>query len=136
MKFVDYLYFNIYNHFYRVSQYRQSFNPRLQAMYLCSLGLGGWLLLLESVYLRMVKRAWFSSREGSMIFSMAVYLLSAALFNYIFIEKDRDLKIFGKYEARANRHPNRKWHLLFSVAILLLPYLVFIFNIIFFPRQR
>jgi hypothetical protein len=106
-------------------------------MYLCSLGLGGWLLLLESLYLHLIKHAWFASQSVSMIYSASIYLLSAVLFNHIFIVKDRDLKIFGKYEARANRHPkNRKWHLLFSVSILLMPYLVLLFNVIFFPKHR
>lgn len=136
MKYIDYLYFNIYNHFYRVSQYRQSFNPRMQAMYLFSLSIGGWLLLFESLYLHIVRHAWFSSREESMIFSIAIYMLSAVLFNNIFIVKDRDLKIFGKYEKSFNRNPNRKWHLLFSVIVLFLPYLILLFNIIFFPRHR
>jgi hypothetical protein len=50
MKHVDYLYFNIYNYFYRTSQYRQNFNPRTQAMYLFALGSGGWMLLMEALF--------------------------------------------------------------------------------------
>src|ERR1700743_1015360 len=98
MKHVDYLYFNVYNYFYRISQYRPSFNPRMQTMYLFSLGSGGWLLLLESLYLHAVKHARFSSRGESSFFAVSIYMLTAMLFHYIFIVKDRDQKIFGKYE--------------------------------------
>src|SRR5258706_14661247 len=98
MKHIDYLYFNIYNYFYRISQYQQSFNVRIQAMYLFSLGLGGWLLLLEALYLHLMKHAWFSSPAVSAVFAVSIYTLTSALFNYIFIVKHRDLKIFGKYE--------------------------------------
>lgn len=136
MKYLDYLYFHVYNHFYQTSQTKQTFNPRLQAMYLFSLALGGWLLLLEAIYLHLVKHAWFASPSVSMIYSTSIYLLSASLFHHIFIVKDRDLKIFGKYEKSFSQHPRRKWHLLFSASILALPYLVLVFHVIFFPKHR
>jgi hypothetical protein len=136
MKYLDYLYFNIYNHFYRKSQYSQTFNPRLLAMYLFSMGLGGWLLLLESLYLHLIKHAWFSSPAESTVFTTSVYLLSAILFNHIFITQDRDLKIFEKYEKSFHQHPNRNWHLMISVFVLLTPYIALLLNVIFFPRHR
>ena len=49
MKHIDYLYFNIYSYFYRISLERQNANARIQAMYLFSLGSGGWILLMESL---------------------------------------------------------------------------------------
>jgi hypothetical protein len=100
------------------------------------MGLGGWLLLLEALYLHLIKHAWFSSPAESTIFTTSVYLLSAILFNYIFITQDRDLKIFDKYEKSFCSHPKRKWHLLISAVILLTPYIVLLLNIIFFPRHR
>ena len=135
MKHVDYLYFNIYNYFYKVSQYRPSFNPRMQAMYLFSLGSGGWLLLLESLYLHYVKHARFESRGQSALFAGSLYFLTAVLFHYIFIIKDRDLKIFGKYEELSSRNPKSRWHLVVSLAVLFLPYLALLSFAIFFPRH-
>jgi hypothetical protein len=136
MKYLDYLYFNVYNQCYQASQNRQTFNPRLQAMYLCSLALGGWLLLLEAVYLHTVKHAWFSGPAASMVFSMAVYMLSAAFFQQIFVSKDRDLKIFDKYEKVFDVNPRKKLHLIFSVAVLFMPYLVLACHVIFFPKHH
>jgi hypothetical protein len=135
MKHVDYLYFNIYNYFYRIGADRQHFNVRIQAMYLFSLGSGGWLLLLEALYLHMIRHAWFSSKEESTIFAASLYMLTAVLFNYIFIVKDRDQKIFGKYEKLTIRDPRRKMHFIISVGVLIMPYLALISFAVFFPRH-
>ncbi|GGB03582.1 hypothetical protein [Puia dinghuensis] len=136
MKHVDYLYFNIYNYFYRLSLYRQSMNFRTQAMYLFSIGSGGWLLLFESIYLHFIKHTRFTSPMQSMIFAGSVYALTAALFHYIFIVKDRDQKIFGKYEGLVDAHPKQRRHLLISLSVLALPYVALITFAMLFPRPH
>ncbi len=135
MKHIDYLYFNIYNYFYRVSQYRQNFNARIQAMYLFSLGSGGWLLFLQSLYLHGIKHTRFSSRAQSAFFAVSLYILTASLFNYIYIVKDRDQKIFGKYEELSNENPKGRLHFIISIGILIIPYLGLMAFAIFFPRH-
>jgi hypothetical protein len=135
MKHIDYLYFNIYNYFYRLS-HSQSLNFRTQAMYLFSLGSGGWLLLFESIYLHFIKHTRFASPMQSMVFASAIYVLTAALFNYIFIVKDRDQKIFGKYEGLAGKNPKQKRHFFLSVLVLAFPYLVLAVFAIAFPRSH
>ena len=135
MKHIDYLYFNIYSYCYRLSQYRQSFNTRIQAMYLFSLGSGGWLLLLESLYLHFVKHNRFESRMESILFALAIYGLTAMLFHYIFIVKDRDQKIVDKFEQKTEENPRRNLHLTLSLSILLLPYLVMMGLALFLPRH-
>jgi hypothetical protein len=135
MKHIDYLYFNIYSYFYRISQYRQSVNARIQAMYLFSLGSGGWLLMLQSLFLHFVKHTRFSSKIESTIFAIAIYMLTAVMSNYIFIVKHRDLKIFGKYEDRLDEHPKRRLHFILSIGVLSLPYLVLLSFAIIFPRH-
>ena len=135
MKHIDYLYFNIYSYCYRLSQYRQSFNTRIQAMYLFSLGSGGWLLLFESLYLHFVKHNRFESRMESILFALAIYGLTAMLFHYIFIVKDRDQKIVDKFEQKTEENPRRNLHLTLSLSILLLPYLVMMGLALFLPRH-
>jgi hypothetical protein len=104
-------------------------------MYLFSLGAGGWLLLLEALYLHLIRHCRFSSKEESTIFAASIYILTTVFFNYIFISKHRDLKIFGKYEDLSNQNPKRKLHLIVSVSILLIPYLGLIFFAVFAPRS-
>ena len=135
MKHVDYLYFNIYNYFYRISQERQSANPRLQAMFIFSLGSGGWLLLIESLYLHLIKHSRFSSPMQSTIFAASIYALTAFFFHYIFIVRDRDQKIFGRYEGTFRQNPKRKQHFMLSIGVLLVPYLVLVTFAICFPRH-
>jgi hypothetical protein len=135
MKHIDYLYFNIYSYFHRISQFQESANARIQAMYLFSLGSGGWLLMLQSLFLHFVKHTRFSSRIESTIFAVAIYMLTAALSNYIYIVKHRDLMIFGKYEDRVDEHPKRRLHFILSIAVLLLPYAVLMSFSLIFPRH-
>lgn len=135
MKHIDYLYFNIYSYFYRSSPFRQSAISRILAMYLFSLGSGGWVLLAESVYLKVVKHTRFASRGEATLFAMSLYLLAAVLFNYIFIVKDRDQKIFGKYEEMSNQNPKRKRHLVISAWVLILPYLGLMAFAFFSPKH-
>jgi hypothetical protein len=135
MKHVDYLYFNIYNYFYRISQERPTVNPRLQAMYLFSIGSGGWLLLLESIYLHFIRHTRFVSPAQSMFFAGSIYLLTAFFFHYIFIIRDRDLRIFGRYEEVFLNNPKKKLHFVLSLGVLVLPYLVLCSFAIVFPRH-
>jgi hypothetical protein len=134
MKHIDYLYFNIYSYCYRLSQYRESFNTRIQTMYLFSLGSGGWLLLFESIYLHFVKHNRFNSRLESILFALAIYGLTALMFNYIFIVKDRDQKIVDKF-VKLSDGPKRSWHLYVSLGVLVLPYLALMGFALFLPRH-
>jgi hypothetical protein len=134
MKPIDYLYFNIYNHFYQRS-YASQFYARIQAMYLFSLSVGGWMLLMETAYLRMIRHSWFTTKPGATIFAATVYLLTALIFNHIFIVNERDRKIFGKYEEEWDRNPNKKRDFLISVFVIAVPYLFLVSLSIFFPRH-
>ena len=135
MKHIDYLYFNIYNYFSRSSPYGQTYNTRLQAVYLFSLGFGGWLLLLQGLYIRLIKHSRVSSKLESTIFAASIYLLLALLFNYIFIVKDRDQKIIGKYEEFSQQNPKRNRHFMISIVVLVIPYLVPLYLAVFFPKH-
>ena len=135
MKHVDYLYFNIYNYFYRISRDQTGINARMQAMYLFALGSGGWLLLFESIYLHFIKHTRFNSPAQSTVFAGSIYLLTAFFFHYIFIVRDRDLRIFGRYESQFGKNPRRKQHLMLSIGILALPYVILAGLAITFPRH-
>jgi hypothetical protein len=135
MKHIDYIYFNIYSYFYRISLERQSVNARVQAMFLFSLGSGGWILLMETLYLHLIRHSWFPSPAESMIFASSIYMLIALFFNYIFIVKDRDQKIFGKYEELFTENPKRQRHFIISLSVLIMPYLVLMVSGIIFRRH-
>jgi hypothetical protein len=135
MKPIDYLYFNIYNHFYQRSYHSREFYARIQAMYLFSLFTGGWVLLMEAIYLRTVRHSWFTSKPGASLFAAAVYLLTAMILHHVYIVNERDRKIFGKYEEKWDRNPRKKRDLLISVFAILTPYLFLVTLAKFFPRH-
>jgi hypothetical protein len=135
MKPIDYLYFNIYNHFYQRSSNFRDFYVRILAMYLFSFSLGGWILFMEAAYLRIIRHSWFTSKPGATIFAATVYLLAALVLNHIFIVKERDRKIFGKYEEKWDRNPKKKRDLLISVFVMVVPYLFLVSLAKFFPRH-
>ena len=134
MKPIEYLYFNIYNHFYQRYQFSE-FYARIQAMYLFSLFTGGWILFLEAVYLRTVKHSWFSSKPGATLFAAGVYLLTALILHHIYIVNERDRKIYGKYEEKWDRNPSKKRDFLITVIVILAPYICLVSLAKVFPRH-
>ena len=135
LKPIEYLYFNIYNHCYQRSSHSGEFLARFQAMYLFSLSVAGWILLMQTVYLRMIEHSWFSSRPGAMTFAVTIYLLTAAISHRIFIIKEQDQKIFGKYEESWNNSPYKKRDLMISLFIMVVPYILLVSIATFFPRE-
>ncbi|HEY4936262.1 MAG TPA: hypothetical protein VII44_06770 [Puia sp.] len=135
MKPIEYLYFNIYNHFYKRSYHSQDFYARIQAMYLFSLSAGGWILFLETAYLRTIRHSWFSSKPGATIFAATVYLLTVLVLNHIFIVNERDRRIFEKYEEKWDRNQKKKRDLLISVFVIVAPYVFLVSLSILFPRH-
>jgi len=104
-------------------------------MYLFSLSVGGWILLMQTVYLRMIDHSWFSSRSGAMMFAITIYLLTAMISHRVFIINERDQKIFGKYEESWNSNPNKKRDLMISLFIMVVPYILLVSLATFFPRE-
>jgi hypothetical protein len=135
MKPLEYLYFNIYNHFYQRCYHSRDFYVRIQAMYLFSFFTGGWVLFLEAVYLRMIRHSWFSSKPGASLFAAAVYLLTALVLHHIFIVNERDRKIFEKYGEKWDRNQKKKRDLLISVFVIVAPYVFLVSLARFFPRH-
>lgn len=134
MKRLEYIYFNIYNHCIKRSYYPGELFVRLQTMYLLCLSAGGWVLLLQTSFLRFVRRVWFTSHPNAMLFSITIYLIFGLLFHYIFIVKEHDQKIFDKYAQDWDRNPNKKRDLLLSVLVTVAPYLIMASLKLFFPR--
>lgn len=126
MKKLEYGYFAIYHHFARYSYFPDSLDVRLKAMYLLAISAGGWVLLLQTVYLKFFRFAWFSSHPVAMFFALTVYGTLTFMFHRIFIVKEYDQRIFSKYESQWNNNPNKKRDLLLVSFIAALPYLALI----------
>ncbi len=103
-------------------------------MYLLSFSVGGWILCLQTLFLRLVKNAWFTSQQGAMIFSLSMYTCVTAFFYWLLIMQGVDQKIFNKYESKWNNNTNKNRDLAIAFSIATIPYLILVLVKIFFPR--
>ena len=92
-------------------------------MYLLSLSAGGWILLLQSLFLRFVRVGWFSSHGIATINALAIFTTITVAFYRIFIIEGRDQKIFDKYITRWQENPNKKRDLFIASFVAAVPYL-------------
>lgn len=136
MKQFEYAYFQIYNYYHQRNQALTTLAPRMQTMYVASLSMGGWVLLIQAMLLRFVRNAWFSSQDVAMSFAVCVFLGMAFLFHRIFIVNSYDEKIYNKYEARWNNHPNKQRAFAGAILVIAAPYLLMFFLRTFFPVQH
>jgi hypothetical protein len=91
-------------------------------MYLLSLSAGGWLLFLQSLFVRFVRDTWFSSPVAAMINALSIYTAMAFLFYRIFIVEERDQKIFDKYINAWHGNPYKKRDLIITSFVAAAPY--------------
>lgn len=134
VKKFDYVYFAIYHYNSRQSYFHDSLSVRLKSMYLLSFSVGGWILCLQTLFLRLVKNAWFTSQQGAMIFSLSMYTCVTAFFYWLLIMQGVDQKIFNKYESKWNNNTNQKRDLAIAFSIAAIPYLILVLIKVFFPR--
>jgi hypothetical protein len=124
VKKFDYVYFNIYQYYSGQSDFSSCIAVRLKCMYLLSLSGAGWILLLQSLFLRIVRNGWFSSHSAAMMSALIIYATTAILFYRIFIIEERDQKIFEKYINRWQSNPNKKRDLFIASFVAAAPYLL------------
>lgn len=134
MKRLEYVYFTIYYHYSQRSYLPDSPFVRFKAMYLLSLSVGGWILLLQSLFLRFVKMAWFTSQGEAMLYALFVYTAITMVFHRVLIVKEHDQKIFNKFESYWTNNPNKKRDLVVAMIVTAVPYVLLVGMKIFFPR--
>ena len=119
----EYVYFNIYQYYSRQSDLPDSLAVRLKCMYLLSLSAGGWILFLQSLFLRFVRIGWFSSHGVAAFNALAVFTTITIAFYRIFIIEGRDQKIFDKYITTWQENKNKKRDLFIASFVASVPYL-------------
>jgi hypothetical protein len=134
VKRLEYVYFTIYNYCGHQSYFPDSLSVRMKCMYLLALSAGGWVLFLQQLFLRFVRLEWFASHEGAMINALAVYAGITFIFYRVFIQEEKDQKIFDKYVSRWNNNPNKKRDLFLASLIAATPYISMVFMKLFLPR--
>lgn len=106
----------------------------MKCMYLLALSAGGWILFLQQLFLRFVRLEWFASHEGAMINALSVYAGITFIFYRVFIQEEKDQKIFDKYVSRWNENPNKRRDLALASLFAAVPYISMVFMKFFMPR--
>ena len=104
-------------------------------MYLLALSAGGWLLLLQQLFMRYVRLVWFSSHEGAMLNALTIYAAVTFIFYRIFIIGGKDQRIFDKYVNSWENNPNKKRDLVVASFVAAIPYISMFCLKIFMTRQ-
>src|SRR5689334_17060945 len=123
VKKIEYVYFNIYQYYNSNSSLANAFAVRLKCMYLLSLSAGGWILFLQSVFIRFIRHGWYSSQGVAMLGALSIYTFITYLFYHIFIVEGRDQVIFDRYINKWENNPNKKRDLIITSFIAAAPYL-------------
>ena len=123
VKKIEYVYFNIYQYYNSTSSLSNAFAVRLKCMYLLSLSAGGWILFLQSVFLRFIRHGWYSSQAIAMFGALSIYTFITYLFYHIFIVEGRDQIIFDRYINKWENNPNKRRDLIITSFIAAAPYL-------------
>lgn len=108
---------------------------RLKSMYLLCLSVGGWILFLQALYLRLVKNAWFSSQSTAMLFSLSIFGAITYFFYSVFIINGHDQKIFNKYIDTWPNNPNKKRDLFLASLFVSVPFIAMVAIKLFFSRD-
>jgi len=135
VKKFEYVYFTIYNYCSRQSYFPDELHVRLKSMYLLSLSVGGWILFMQTLFLRFVKHAWFTSHPGAMFYALGVYVAITAVFHKIFIVNEHDQKIYNRFSSSWNNNSNKRRDLFLALSAAAAPYILLIGMKIFFPRN-
>ena len=134
MPVLEYAYFNVYQYYSRQSYFPNSSAVRLKCMYLLSLSAGGWILFLQSLFFRFIRKGWFTSHGVAMTNALIVYIAITILFYRIFILEERDQKIFEKYIDSWETNPNKKRDFYVTLFLAAMPY-VSMFGVKLFLRR-
>jgi hypothetical protein len=134
VKKFEYVYFTIYNYCSQQSYFPGGLAVRLQSMYLLALSAGGWILFLQSLFLRFVRNVWFTSHPVAMLSALCVYLSVAFVFYRILIVNEHDQKIIDRVERKWNNNPNKRRDSMIAFLVAAAPYILMIGMKLFLRR--
>ena len=94
------------------------------------------MLFVQALFLRLVRRAWFSSQASAMSFAVLVYLAAALFFYRLLIVNNYDEKMYDKYNPSGTDDPTKQKGLLLAVFLTAVPYLLLAALKLLFPKDH
>ncbi len=121
MKFIDYVFFNIYRWYNAMKTNGRNVNPTSATAMMFSICVVGWSICLILFYSDFITKInYFRNSNNKYIFAL-IGLLSYGIVNSYYSSKDRYLTIYNKFSAGVS---NRKNTILLSFIFIILPYIV------------
>jgi hypothetical protein len=121
MRSVNYLFFNIYNWFYKDGMYNRRINPSLQAVSMFAIGTVLWLILIFNIVTHIFNIVNVYNSTERLTIGLIV-LVIMAFYNYYFISSDRYLRIYDQFKDFSKGSKNKRRDLIISFVILLFPF--------------
>ena len=127
MKCVRYLFFNIYNWYYKDGIYNRKIDPCDMAIYMFSLGTSFWLILILNVYSNIIYGSNLSYNKSYKIYYAITPVLAYVFYNNYFYFSDRYARIYNQFKDFSKTNINKKRDLIISFTILLVPFPIIAF---------
>ena len=121
MRFIDYIYFNIYRWYYNMKMDGRKVDPTGMTAIMFGVCFGGWFVLLDWLYYHFMLHTYPGSINK--LVSIFVVFLFAGLINQIYLSNDKYLKVYNDYISSATEK-NRGKSTFFSFIFIILPFLL------------
>jgi uncharacterized membrane protein len=122
MNWVNYLFFNIYNWFYKDGMYNRKIDPNIQTISIFVMGTMGWLGVFSAFYSHFIAHSDFLINNSYKLYIIGVVLFLMIFYNYYFFVNDKYLNIYHQYKIYSKENKNRKRDLVLSFIIIFFPF--------------
>jgi hypothetical protein len=123
MNKLEYLFFNVYNWYYKMSLYRPKVNPKVQTVFVFALCIGGWCIILFLLLVGVILHRPYNQRNVMLVGASIIFLFYF-IFDRVFIDSYKYLDIYNKYKEYAKTNVKGKRDTAISFLIIFMPYLL------------
>jgi hypothetical protein len=122
MKWINYLFFNLYNWYYKDGMYNRRINPCDCAIYLLSLGTGFWLIVFGNLFSNIFYGSNLHYDKSQIMYYAIIPFLVYIFYNNYFYFSDRYLRIYNQFIEYSKTNGNKKRDLIITFTIVIIPF--------------
>jgi hypothetical protein len=122
---IEYIIFNIYNWYYKMSLYRRQINPGSLTVHQFAVSAAMWVFLIYVLCDRLFIHHYLKKRIALPIIFM-IWVLFYGLFSNALLDNFKYLDIYNKFKDYAANNAHAKRDMILSFLIVLLPFIIMI----------
>jgi len=123
MKFIDFIYFNIYSWYNKMKMDGRKVDPQLMTAIMFGMCAEGWLLLITSCYNHF--KFPINLSDTYKLLSLLVMVISGGIINQFYQSNNRYLKVYDNYITSIVEKDKKK-SVFLSFLFIFSPYLIFV----------